>query len=38
MFFRSNKKEEKDTPRTGSKLNNYFLRSGPLHDYFLPKC
>ena len=29
------KKEEKDTPRAGTKLNNYFLRSGPLHDYFL---
>ena len=29
------KKEEKDTLRAGSKLNNYFLRSGPLHDYFL---
>ena len=27
------KKEEKDTPRTGSKLNNYFLRSGPLHTF-----
>ncbi len=27
--------EEKDTPRAGSKLNNYFLRTGPLHDYFL---
>ena len=24
------KKEEKDTPRAGSKLNNYFLRSSPL--------
>jgi hypothetical protein len=29
------KKKGKDTPCTGSKLNNYFLRSDPLHDYFL---
>ena len=29
------KKEEKDSPRAGSKLDDYLLQSGPLHNYFL---